>query len=329
MDVDVFAQAHRSQWDRLTSLAGKRRLSGAEADELVRLYRRGAAQLSVLRSTAPDPALVSELSITLVKARARIVSPQDLTLRKVFGFVFGTVPAALYRVRWWSVGMMVGFLAVSVGCGFWTSAHPDALELFMTPAQQEDYANEAFAQYYSTYPNTSFSMQVWTNNARVAALCVATGITGLMPIQILFDNALNTGMVAAVMHTHDASWVFYSLILPHGLLELSCIFVAGAVGLRLMWAWLVPGSRTRSASLAFEGKTAIVNVLSLTAFLLISGLIEGFVTPSGMDPQVKIGIGALACALLWVTMFWLGRVAAENHSPGMTDQEVLSEIATV
>jgi uncharacterized membrane protein SpoIIM required for sporulation len=322
MDIDVFAATHRSQWTRLAELSGRRRLTGSEADELVRLYRAGATQLSVLRSTAPDPVLVSQLSVTLVNARARVASPHDLTWRLALQYFTRTIPAALYRIRWWSVAVTAACLAVMVVAGVWTGTHPDVLDAIMPPGMQQHYAEEAFAAYYSEYPNASFAAQVWTNNAFIAALCVATGITGLFPAQILFTNSLNVGLVGAVMHNHDADWVFYSLILPHGLLELTCVFVAGAAGMRLFWSWLVPGHRTRGQSLAQEGRTTIVIVLALVLGLGVSGLLEGFVTPSTLNPWLKIGLGALACAGFWVITFGLGRRSVQlGADPTLTEPD--------
>jgi len=328
VDIDVFAARHSGLWRRLDELASQRRLSGREADELVHLYRQAATHLSVLRSTAPDPALVSQLSISLVKARGRIGSPHDAAWRGVLRFIVRTMPAAFYRLRWWSVVVAVICLGIAAATGIWTTTHPAALDAIMSPALQERYVNDLFAQYYSRYPNTSFTAQVWTNNAYIAALCVAGGITGIYPARILFDNSVSIGATAGLMHSHDAAFIFWSLILPHGLLELSCVFAAGAAGLRLFWAWLVPGGRTRAASLAYEGRTTIVVVVGLTAFLLLSGIIEGFVTPSGWPWWLKIAVGALACALFWLTSFWLGRRAVRaGEEPGLTDEERESEVA--
>lgn len=56
MDLDVFVSAHRAEWDRLDALLRRRRrLNGAEADELVALYQRTATHLSLIQSSAPDP----------------------------------------------------------------------------------------------------------------------------------------------------------------------------------------------------------------------------------------------------------------------------------
>ena len=113
----------------------------------------------------------------------------------------------------------------------------------------------------------------------------------------------------AIMADHDLLWEFFALILPHGLLELTCIFVAGGAGLRLFWTLLVPGPRSRGVALATEGRALMTVAVGLTGALAVAGVIEAFVTPAPMPWAVKITIGALALAALWVYTLVLGRRA--------------------
>ena len=96
------------------------------------------------------------------------------------------------------------------------------------------------------------------------------------------------------MIRHDRGELFWGLILPHGLLELTAVFVAGGVGFRLFWSWVEPGDRSRGQALAHEGRTAATVALGLVAVLLVSGVIEAFVTPSGLPTWARVGIGILA-----------------------------------
>ena len=88
---------------------------------------------------------------------------------------------------------------------------------------------------------------MWTNNAWVAALCIAFGVLGLPVIYLLFQNILNVALTGAIMVGHGRGALFFGLILPHGLLELTAVFVAAGAGLRLFWSWVEPGPRTRAA----------------------------------------------------------------------------------
>ena len=297
-------------------LVGRRHLSGAETDELVALYRTCARHLSRVRSAAPDPQLIAELSSRVATARGRLTGTREVRSHSVRRFVLQSVPAALYRIRWWTCGVMVAEIALALVVGVWTLHSPEAMAALGSPEELDKYAHEAFESYYSTYSAPDFAAVVWTNNARLAAICVAGGITGFVPLVMLYNNAVKVGQVGAVMADHDMLGVFFSLISPHGLLELTCIFIAGAAGLKLFWTMLVPGPRRRAAALAAEGRALITVAVGLTVALAIAGLIEAFVTPAPIAWPVKITIGAGALALLWAYTLILGRSAVAVGATG-------------
>ena len=201
-----------------------------------------------------------------------------------------------------------------------------------SPSELSGYAHEQFESYYSAYRAPDFAALVWTNNARIAAVCVAGGITGLLPAYMLYANAVALGQAGAVMADHGLFGLFLALISPHGLLELTCIFIAGAAGLRLFWTMLAPGPRPRATALAAEGRSLITVAVGLTAALAVAGLIEAFVTPAPVPWPVKITVGALALALLWAYTLVLGhRAAASGRTGDLAEEEenVLESIARV
>lgn len=327
MDIDAFAAAHRDQWERLDSLVARRRLSGAEADELVTLYRASARHLSRIRTGAPDPQLIAEMSTRVAAARGRLTGTREARLSDLKRFLIYSVPAALYRVRWWTVGVMVVEIAIAVIIAVWTVRSPAAMSALGTPAMLDQYANESFEAYYSEYAPSEFAASVWTNNARITAICVASGVTGFVPLYVLYGNAVMLGQAGAIMADHDLLWEFFALILPHGLLELTCIFVAGGAGLRLFWTLLVPGPRSRGVALATEGRALMTVAVGLTGALAVAGVIEAFVTPAPMPWAVKITIGALALAALWVYTLVLGRRAVlAGHSGDLEETEAGSTL---
>ena len=116
MDIDALRQSHKDQWERLGKLASKRRLSAKETDELISLYGQVGQQLSAVRSQAPDPDAIVELSRLLSRARGRIGYHQNARATNVRRFVTVTMPMGLYKARWFSVGVMVASLAVSLIC---------------------------------------------------------------------------------------------------------------------------------------------------------------------------------------------------------------------
>jgi len=314
VDLDAFTDVHRAEWDRLETLTRRRTLDGAEADELVRLYQAVATHLSTVRSVAPDPVLVSQLSVLLGRARTRIAGAHEPAWRDVVRFLTVSLPAALYRIRWWSVGVTVACLVVGLVAGVWVATTPEGLASMGPPSVQENYVDEAFASYYD--PGIDFAAVVWTNNAWIAAQCVGLGITGVFPAYVLFSNAVAVGSIGGMMAAHGELALFLQLITPHGLLELMSVFVAGAAGLRIFWAWVDPGPLPRSRALAQEGRALVTVAIGLAIALAVSGVIEGFVTGSTMPWWLKIVIGALALAAFWVYTIVLGRRAVAAGETG-------------
>src|SRR5690625_7631446 len=80
VDVDALVALRSQEWNRLEELAGQRRLTGEEAGECVRLYQQTAADLSTLRSLAPEPALVDRLSHILRRPRRRSTGAPEVNL---------------------------------------------------------------------------------------------------------------------------------------------------------------------------------------------------------------------------------------------------------
>ncbi|MDU0349765.1 stage II sporulation protein M [Actinomyces sp. MRS3W] len=316
MDIDAYAAAHRDQWHRLDQLVAQRRLTGAEADELVTLYRATAGHFSRIRTGAPDPALLAEMSTRIAAARGRLTGTREARMSDVRRFWLESVPAALYRVRWWTAAVTIVEVALAVVVGVWTLRTPEAMSALGSTSELDTYAQESFEAYYSTYAAPEFAGQVWTNNARIAAICVASGITGVLPAYMLLVNAVSLGQAAAIMADHGLLGQFFALITPHGLLELTCIFIAGGAGLKLFWVMLAPGGRSRSVALAAEGRSLITVAAGLTVALAVSGFIEAFVTPSPLPWVVKGLIGVLALAVLWVYTLLLGRRAVLAGNTG-------------
>lgn len=314
MDIDAFVSVHEDQWQRMRELTSRRYLSGSEVDELVLLYQRVASHLSALQSRAPDPTVISRLSTDLATTRARIAGAKLRTSSSVAEMVRVSLPAALYRIRWWTVGAMSLFLLIAFVVGVNVAINPSLLDLVMTTDEQMEYVYGAFESYYD--PGVQFAAMVWTNNAWIALQCVAFGISGVWPVFMIVSNAINLGMVGGLMASHGQAEMFFMLITPHGLMEMTAIFVAAAAGLRLFWTLVDPGPLPRGHALAREGRALFLVALGLVGVLAVSGLIEGFVTGSTMNGWLKIAIGAAVLATFWWYTLVPGKRAAKDGETG-------------
>lgn len=319
MDLDAYVAAHRREWDRLEALLGRarrpRRLTGPEVDELVDLYQRTATHLSVIQSAGRDAVLIAKLSSLVARARGAVAGGRQALWRDVARFLREDFPAVVYRTRWWWLGAAAGSILVALAYGVWIAHSPEAQLAVAPPEVVKQLVSEDFKNYYSSAPAQDFTSRVFTNNVFVAALAILLGIFLLPVIYILYSNALNVGIAGGLLAANGKTGEFFGLILPHGILELTAVFVAAGLGLKLGWTVVDPSGRSRATALAEEGRALVVGALGLALMLLVSGFIEGFVTPSGLPTWLRIGIGVLAESLFLVWVFVYGRRA---HDRGVT-----------
>lgn len=322
MDLDALSAARQAEWARLDELSRTRRLTGAEVDELVDRYRAASADLADAKTSAGRTIHGDHISTMLARARLRLTGAPENVLRKVPRFFALQLPAALYRLRWATLVIAVGFVLVGTVVALWVSGDDALVAALGSRWQLEQYAENEFTDYYSENHPAAFAGTVWSNNAWIALQCVLFGITGFWPIMVLVQNAVGVGTAAAVMIEFGRGDVFLLYIAPHGLLELTSLFVAAAAGLAIFWAWVAPGRRTRGEALAAAGRSLATVAIGMVFALALSGVIEGFVTAQPWPWPLKIGIGAAALALFLFYMIVVGGRAYRRGETGdLTEYE--------
>ena len=331
MDLDAYVAAHRGDWDRLEALVGRasrpRRLSGSDVDELVELYQRAATSLSVVQSAGPDPVLVARLSTLVARGRSAVAGGRPALWRDVAGFLRAGFPAICYRTRFWWGGAAVFFAVVATSWGVFIASSARAQLAVAPPETVRRLVGQDFQRYYSSAPAQDFAAKVFTNNAFVSAQAVLFGVLlGIPVLFVLYSNALNVGVAGGLMAAHHRTGLFFGLLLPHGMLELTAVFVACGLGLKLGWTVVDPGPRTRAHALAEEGRSLVLGALGLALVLLVSGLVEAFVTPSGLPTWARIGIGAAVEALFLAWVFGPGRRAVGAGVTGDLDGDLRGDV---
>jgi uncharacterized membrane protein SpoIIM required for sporulation len=327
MDLDRFLATHGPAWERLAQLTaranrGIRRLDAAELDELVALYQRTSTHLSLAQTYARDSGLVARLTGLVASAAAVVYGTRPRTLRAFGRFFTATFPAAVWHLRRFVAVSALLLVVPALATGLWLDASPRAVDAAAPAAVRESFLEEDFEAYYSSAPASEFAAQVFTNNVRVAVLAFATGILACLPTAfVLAFNGANVGVAGGLFAAAGEAPRFFGLILPHGLLELTAVAIAGAAGLALGWAWLVPGDRLRRDALAEEGRRAVVVVLGLVAAFAAAGFIEGFVTGQPWPTALRVGIGVAVWAAFGLYLVAQGRRAAASGLTGLLDEE--------
>jgi uncharacterized membrane protein SpoIIM required for sporulation len=327
VDIDRFIAINQPVWNRLAELSARAgrgigRLSAAELDELVRLYQRTATHLSYARTYYRDPALTARLSGLVARSGAVLYGTRPRTLRALGWFFSVTFPAAVWHTRRFVLISFALFAIPALALGVWIGRSPAAVEALGPPAVIEAYVNEDFESYYASEQASEFASSVFTNNVRVGFLVFATGIFGcVFTAYLLVLNGASLGVAAGLFAAVGQPGKFWGLILPHGALELTAVFIAGASGLALGWALISPGDRPRSAAVAEAGRRAVVIVLGLIAAFAVAGFIEGFVTGQPWPTWLRVGIGLTAEGAFLTYLVTLGRAAAAKGLTGRLGEE--------
>jgi uncharacterized membrane protein SpoIIM required for sporulation len=305
-------------------------MSGAEVDELVLLYQRTATDLSTVRSATPDPALIGRLSRLVADARSAVTGPHGGAWVNARHFVTVRFPAELWRLRRWWVSVGLVFLAIAFAMGFWVATHRHVQSQLIPPESVRSLVNHDFKSYYSDHPAHDFAFHVWVNNAWVAALSLISGVfLGIPTVYLMLQNAANVGVAGGYMAAAGHTGEFFGLLLPHGTLELTALFISASVGLKLGWTIVDPGPRRRTDALAEEGRAAGTVTIGLVGVLAVSGVLEGFVTPSPLPTwaRLAIGIGVWCAFLTYVVV--LGRRAVQAGETGDVSLDLRSQLAPV
>jgi len=320
--IDSYVLEHTEEWLRLEELVElaqrrRRKLSGEELDEFLFRYQRVSAHLSHVRSTFQDPVVTARLTRIVAGARAAIYGHQAKSSGAIRTFFSATFPAAVWTARRFIFVSALAFFVPAILVGVWLANSPAAIEASGPEALRQAYIEEDFEAYYSSSPAAEFSTEVLVNNIQVSFLAFVAGIAwGVPTLLVLIFNGANIGVPAGLFHDAGQASRFWGLILPHGLLEITAILVAGGAGLRMGWSLIVPGDKTRVASLVAEVQRSVSIIMGLVIVFIIAGLIEGFVTPSPLETWARVSIGVAAFVAFWSYIIGLGPTAVRRGYTG-------------
>jgi uncharacterized membrane protein SpoIIM required for sporulation len=309
----VFVEQRRDRWGELEALVGRagRRAETLGPDGVRRLgalYRASAADLALARRRfAGDPA-VARLEALVTRARPLVY---DRARRG------GSVKEFATTGYWRRVRERPGLLLVAtlllfgpwVLASVWAMRDPGAAS-GVVPSQYRSVTEPRHGTNLglSTDEQAAFSSEIFTNNIRVTIVTFAGGIAaGLGTAAMLMYQGVLFGATSGLAIWAGNGRFFFELVTAHGVLELSCVVVASAAGLRMGWALVSPGHRRRGVALASEARVAVEIVLGTAPWLVVAGLVEGFITPRGVGLGPVIVIGFSLGAIYWGLVLWRGR----------------------
>jgi uncharacterized membrane protein SpoIIM required for sporulation len=316
----AWVQKREAHWARLEALvaACKGRnvgaLSTSDLRELAQLYRQTAADLATAREDPSSRRLAAYLNQLLGRAHNLVYAGRPRERGGgVLGFYRRTFPQT-FRATWRYTAAAVAILAAGALAGAVLAATSPGFERFILGGEMLDTIERREMWTHSILPMKPLaSAGITANNLSVSIITYASGIlAGIGPLYIMAMNGLLLGVLGTICHQAGISVALWSFVAPHGTLELPAIFIAGGAGLIIGRSLVVAGDRPRRETLVEAGRVSLRLFGGVVPMLLVAGLIEGFVSPTGLEPTAKFLIGGALFILLAAYLGLAGRGAARR-----------------
>ena len=314
-----FEAKHAAVWNELeAALAPRSKQSRgtrrADRARVAALYRAACEHLAIAESRSYPVWLIDRLGSLTARGHQLVYAQGDFgidKLRRLFGVDF---PAAVRAHRLHVLIALVAFVGPLLVVGVLSYLDPGFVLSLHDAGAVDGYekmygdADGPIGRRTADSDWAMFGFYI-RNNIGIAFQCFAGGL--FFGIGSLFVVALNgalAGSVAGYLTWRGHAENFYSFVITHGAFELTGIVLAGAAGLALGHALLVPGRRSRLAALQLAARRAIVIVYGMTAMFVIAAALEAFWSSARWVPvHVKFIVGAACWVAVIVYFLFQGR----------------------
>jgi uncharacterized membrane protein SpoIIM required for sporulation len=336
MNEQAFVERRESDWRRLEVLCAKGgarvgNLTGEELRELVKLYRRTSTDLATVRTRSANLTLSDYLNDLVARAYSILyrqpAAPFIKTLQEIVVLAAQTVRRRRIFVI---LSTLIFFGSAFFAFGLLRTV-PETRAALIPPQAEANFEAWKAGRFEERDDVTSALMSGFyaSNNPRVAIIAgaVGAGSFGFLSVLMNFQNGMLIGALAHEVEPVGHLGFLLSSISPHGVPELSGIWIACSAGMLLGWALINPGQRSRGDALAAVGKDAVVLLATSVVLMFIAAPIEGFFSFNPNVPMpVKIVV-AVVEAIAWLA-FWtyFGR-EQEAGQPGTPPANPPSRLA--
>lgn len=314
-------EKRKPHWARLETLlnqsakGGLKSLSRSDLQELSLLYRQTASDLAAIREDRSSVHFSRYINQLLVRAHNTIYSGHRASPRAIISFFWEKYPAAFRRNLKHCILATAIFAVTGLAGAVLTYQNPDFKVKLLGPQMVETIEKREMWTHSIVGIKPLASSAIMTNNMSVGFSTFALGITGgLGTAYMMAFNGLMIGVIGMACWLSGMSLQLWSFVAPHGVLELPAIFIAGGAGFRIAQGLLFPGVLPRRDSLARSGAEAVQLLLGTIPILIIAGLIEAFVSPTGLPVPLKFSFAAVMFAFLGIYLFGMAREPQQAHN---------------
>ncbi len=300
--------AEREQdWKRLEHLLnqsenGLQAIVPQEIKELGLLYRSIMNDLARLKDQPEHQHLLPYLNNLAQRCHGRIYASPPARISNILHFFLESFPQSFRR----NFGFIyLAFMMFAIGTVLAMATvrlEPETASFFLPTSVIEEI--RMTGQIWTEHKDAAFSESSYlmTNNIRVAINAYVTGaFLGIGTLLLMFHNgmfAFGGPLQVTIMYGVGDKLLLF--VLPHGVIELTTIFIAGGAGMMMGYALLFPGELTRWEALRKKAWESMVLIMGCVPLLVVAGIIEGLVSlnPSvGTMPRILIA-GASAVFLI-------------------------------
>lgn len=306
MKEDQFIKINSITWKELEDFSnrvnkkGVKALPSSEVKRFLQLFRQCSHNLAYARTHYPESNAVIYLNSLVGKCHSHIYAVEKTSIKDLLKYVYYDFPKKLKEHRWYVIVSFLFFLAgalISLGLVLYNS---DNAFIFL-PQNMVEGVKSGIAGGGGQWNYPLMSSTIMFNNITVSLKAFVFGITlGLGTIYVLFFNGAILGSLTALMYMYGNPKNYWSLILPHGVFELTAIFISGAAGLMIAKSLIIPGEYSRKHALISGAKKAVALIVGVIILLVIAGIIEGFFTPLAISENLKLLFAAITAIILIV-----------------------------
>ncbi len=300
MNIETLIAKEKDGWAKLETLTKRTRgnaeaLSQADLYELGRLYQIATSDLALAQRDFPNHPTTRYLNQLVGRTHAVLYRDEALRWQQLRRFYQQSFPQLYRRLLPYTAASLVLFLLPALIGFFVVWQAPDSIYVLLgneiDPLVQTVEDGRLWTDIAPSVRSAA-ATTILTNNIGVMFYAFAGSLTGgLMTLYILLFNGMSLGAIFGLLQSHGMSAGLAEFILAHGPVELSVIFLAGGCGLFVADGLLRPGLLTRQAALVERAKIAVQLILGSVPLLIGAGLIEGFISPSGLPWIVKAAVG--------------------------------------
>lgn len=293
INLDSFMAKEKIYWDQLSKkldhfeMYPNSKLSYEEISEVHYLYKRAVSGLSKIRTFSVEKDKIEGLNVLVGRAYSYLHgSEKSNKINPIDDWFFIEIPTSFKRhIGKFSLAILFTFAGMIFGAGVLLldyESKPYLMpfsHLIGSPSERVAEENKSDGKNISGH-EAPFASLLMTHNIKVSVLALALGLTlGIGTLILLFYNGVILGAVITDYVLDGQSLFLGGWLLPHGVIEIPAILIAGQIGFIFARHQLSAFWRKEFVEETSRNRKDMVNLFFCLAIMLVwAGLVEAFLS---------------------------------------------------